>query len=191
MGGKTDEQEFWEDVHLSKPIAAGMPTLCWYFIEDKVEGSFKGIPAYLYAWRLKGGPLPPPGYLLHHLCKNHWCVNPTHLVMASKVTHPRLHAIKITAFCLHGHPFDKKNPLVNGAGYRLCHICANEARKTYNQKQELYLGKVGKLINIHGANNLERLLGGPQYNVKNWVTGHQPIPTKYFTRIDELYDKLP
>lgn len=190
MTKKSDELTFWKDVHLVRPIAAGMLTLCWCYLEDKRERFYKGIPAYHYSWRLKGGPAPTSGYLLHHICGNHWCVNPSHLVVVSQITHRQLHATKMKAFCCHGHPYDEERPSVNGAGYRLCRECARQANKKYNRKQEIYLGKIGKLINVYGANQLERMLGGPQYNVKNWINGHQPIPTKHFARIDEFYNQL-
>jgi hypothetical protein len=184
-----NEQEFWKDVHWSFPIAAGMPDVCWYYLEDKACGRFKSMEAHKYAWQLYSGPQSPPGYHLHHLCKNHWCVNPTHLVIANEITHPRWDAIKLLALCPKGHPYNEIDPPVNAAGRRLCDRCPPPPKSCDTEKQKEYLGRVGKLVNVRGTNKLVQLLGG-KAEVTNWVQSRYPIPSKYFAEIDKLYAQL-
>jgi hypothetical protein len=184
-----NEHEFWKDVHWSFPIAQGMPDVCWYYLEDKGCGRFKGMEAHKYAWQLYSGPLPPPGYHLHHLCKNHWCVNPSHLVIASEITHPRWDAVKLVAFCPRTHKYNESNPIVNAAGRRLCDQCPPPPKSCNTPIQKEYLAKLGKLANVHGTNTLKRLLGGTG-NVTLWLQSDRRIHPNYFAMIDELCNQL-
>lgn len=43
----------------------------------------KHLKAHVTMWKLMGGPTPPKGFFIMHLCDHGWCVNPNHLVMGS------------------------------------------------------------------------------------------------------------
>jgi hypothetical protein len=125
----------------------GMISRCWVWLgvsslndiygrlNIKVGDRWLLKTPYNCAWVLAGGQLPPPGFNLHHLCKNTQCVNPHHLAMVTATGHRRFHIIVLSATCPNGHPFNEVNPLVDGNGYRRCRECANESRQRYNERR--------------------------------------------------------
>ena len=83
--------------------------------------------------------------IIHHICKNRWCVNPNHLIAITRKQHSAEHGLsgwaKIHAaktHCKNGHLLDKKNNK-----QRFCSICRKIsaikwARKEYKKNPEKY-----------------------------------------------------
>lgn len=83
--------------------------------------------------------------IIHHICRNGFCVNPAHLIAITRKQHSAEHGLsgwaKIHAektHCKNGHLLDRKNNK-----QRFCSICrkisANKwARKAYNENPEKY-----------------------------------------------------
>jgi hypothetical protein len=191
-----DERQFWKEVRWVKHIKPGMLTWCWVYGKGKGYGmvTVNGKPftlAHEYSWTLKGGPKPSPGFALHHLCKVKRCVNPEHLVMATDSGHKRqLHKLDFHPRFPCGCELDEVNPQVNAAGQRLCHKHQPIPESCKTPEQEEHLAKVGKLANVYGANALDKLGPFPASSVRHWVITSAPIPTKYFAKIDELFNQL-
>ncbi len=72
---------------------------------------------------------------IDHLCRNRWCVNPTHLEAVPLATNvmrgespPAKNARK--THCPKGHPYDESNTHVTSKGWRICKACnADRARQ--------------------------------------------------------------
>jgi len=135
---KAAEPRFLEKVNKQGQLKRAMTSRCWEWqgATDGYYGQFtvtvKGKQlvryAHVFAWSIKGGPLPTRSFQLHHLCANKLCVNPTHMVMVSQSGHSRLHTFILIAICRNRHVFDEDNPLIDSKGYRRCRECAREAK---------------------------------------------------------------
>lgn len=135
------EERFWEKVRKTES--------CWNWIAAKVQGygwfhvsrSNTAMPAYRFSYELLIGPIPK-GMELHHTCLNHACVNPAHLEMHTKASHPDFVANvnRAKTHCPKGHRFSEENtyshPRKNGTFYRSCRMCdCLRARKRYRKRQ--------------------------------------------------------
>lgn len=87
----------------------------------------------------------PEGLVIDHLCRNHACVNPTHLEVVSNRENI-LRGIGATAenarktLCKNGHKFEGKNivPCANGGrDCRICKIARDKAGKAGKAKRKL------------------------------------------------------
>ncbi len=84
----------------------------------------------------------PAGLELDHLCRNRYCVNPSHL---EPVTHKEnvlrgispsaIHAKK--THCVHGHKYTPENTLIYDGGRRRCRICTNKRNARYMRERKL------------------------------------------------------
>lgn len=86
------------------------------------------IRVHKWIWESMNGPVPS-GLVLDHLCRNRWCVNPSHLQPVtnkenvlrgtglSSVNAKKTH-------CIRGHAFDDRNTGRDVRGDRRCRECA-------------------------------------------------------------------
>lgn len=102
----------------------------------------KTMQAHRYAYILTRGPIPD-GLELDHLCKQTWCVNPSHLEAVT----PRVNVLRSDCppaknarktHCLSGHPYDDMNTSRDKRGWRRCKACdrAKWHRLTIEQRRE-------------------------------------------------------
>lgn len=98
--------------------------------------------AHRFTYETFVGPIGE-GLTIDHLCRNRWCVNPSHLepvtqkenVLRSPYTWGGRHKRK--THCINGHPFDEENTKYDSRGYRSCRACRrNESRqKSYRERR--------------------------------------------------------
>lgn len=103
----------------------------------KSEGTQKHVYAHRVAYAYAYGEIPA-GLYIDHLCRNTFCVNPTHM---EPVTHREntlrgkspaaLHA-KVT-HCPKGHAYDEANTYV-WRRMRFCRICKSDAMRRYHER---------------------------------------------------------
>ena len=92
--------------------------------------------AHRVAYELFVGPIPK-GKELDHLCRNRWCVNPSHLEPVTRRVNiirgigPQiLGALNGTkTHCCRGHPFDAENTRYRPSGGRTCRECERGRRR--------------------------------------------------------------
>lgn len=143
---KTAAPRFRKKVNRNGPLMPGMVSRCWEWQGSGLQdgyGQFRIVVRgrgllkmpHNCAWVLAGGQLPPPGFILHHLCENPGCVCPHHLAVVTQAAHRRQHSVLFLATCPQGHPFDETDPLIDSKGYRRCRECAGAARQRYNDKK--------------------------------------------------------
>lgn len=106
---------------------------CWEWTGARTRtgyGSFtdagsRKCQAHRFAYEHLVGPIPN-GLELDHLCRNRWCVSPSHL---QPVTHRenQRRGIKgiLTTHCPKGHPYSEENTRMYG-GHRFCKTCGRE-----------------------------------------------------------------
>lgn len=126
------EQRFWPKVAVTDE--------CWWWKGAKTiasKGSYgvfristrplKSIPAHRYAYEQLVGPIPD-GLVLDHLCRNHACVNPSHLEPVTIAENfrrgigPALR--RSMRRCPYGHLYEGDNLYVLKSGSRACRLCA-------------------------------------------------------------------
>lgn len=117
---------------------------CWIWtgsFADKGYGVIfrngRRIRAHALSYKLYVGPLVD-GLVIDHLCRNHACVNPSHLEqVTSGVNTLRGFGApaknKRKTHCSKGHPYDEKNTLIHQKG-RACRICWNTASEVSRRK---------------------------------------------------------
>lgn len=138
---------FWEKVNKDGSFPdtkLGLTGRCWEWLGGVngtgygrcwVHGKMKA--SHNVSYELLNGKLSD-GLELDHLCKNHSCVNPSHL---EPVTHKEnvLRSESIAAVnaaktsCPMGHPYHDKT---NSKGKRICLVCANEATRRYCERKK-------------------------------------------------------
>lgn len=129
---------------------------CWEWTagtNSKGYGYFwyngKTIQAHQLAWAFTGHKNPvDQGLELDHLCRNHLCVNPSHLDPVTRRTNQRrgltIAGINLSkSHCPQGHAYNGDNLRINSTGGRCCVICARHAsKKWYAANREAYLAKL-------------------------------------------------
>lgn len=88
-------------------------------------------------WEFLNGRPVPVGLELDHLCRNRWCINPTHLEPVTHAENVRrgecgIHQRSRT-HCPSGHPYEGDNLIVRRGG-RYCRICMNHANRVYRAR---------------------------------------------------------
>jgi hypothetical protein len=94
-------------------------------------GKGNQLYAHRVAYELFIGPIPP-GLHIDHLCRNTWCVNPSHLEPVTKAENNKR---KRKNQCKGGHPY------VTGSyrlwrGKRICRVCERRNQIAYEQRQK-------------------------------------------------------
>lgn len=83
--------------------------------------------AHRAAYRAANGEIPD-GFVVHHVCENKLCVEPTHLVALSVSDHIKLHrAMTAPTHCPQGHPYAGDNLYV-WRGHRRCRQCIRDCK---------------------------------------------------------------
>jgi hypothetical protein len=84
---------------------------CWLWLGYSSNGRYghikskgKRIPAARFSFELYRGPIPP-GFVLDHLCKTTFCVNPAHLEPVTQLENMRRSTPALKQVCIHGHPY--------------------------------------------------------------------------------------
>lgn len=140
------EERFW--LYVKK----GKPNECWLW--TGAHGRYGMISTMKFrpnskkhfytsshrlSYEIEHGPIPN-GFLVHHICNNTLCVNPSHLELRT----PKTHTIENNSiqgknyrksYCKRGHPFDETNTVIDAHGYRQCRICNKIRRKVQNSKK--------------------------------------------------------
>ena len=116
-----------------------------------LRGKKRWVPAHRYAYIRARGPIPD-GMMLDHLCRNTFCVNPSHLeVVTARQNFERgrspgiLHAYhKSKTHCPHGHPYSGEN-LYQWKTYRYCRACIKAATLRWQKKSRFHEDEVTRL----------------------------------------------
>ncbi|KKN14744.1 hypothetical protein LCGC14_0992970 [marine sediment metagenome] len=144
----TPIERFWAKVNKDGPLFNGTPCWLWLgYIDGKGYGEFwvktvdkRHMGAYRFAYELLVGPVPV-GLEIDHLCRNHACVNPTHM---EAVTH-RINMLRGNTFgadeakrthCPRGHAYDLFNTIRDNRGQRLCRTCDTARKRISRQKEK-------------------------------------------------------
>lgn len=71
--------------------------------------------------------------IIHHTCKNSWCINPQHLIAITRKEHSAEHDLSGWALihsqktiCKYGHPLDGRNKK-----QRFCLVCKRKSANAY------------------------------------------------------------
>jgi len=156
MRYQSTEDRFWAKVHKVQE-----PNGCWEWIAGKsrkgygrfgvgprANGTWRLMLAHRFAYELLVGPFPGVK-VSDHLCRNHGCVKviadefgPAHLEPVTSQENTlrgdTLAAMESRATrCIHGHPFDAGNTLVDSRGRRQCRECHNKRNRHYYQVRHL------------------------------------------------------
>jgi HNH endonuclease len=146
-------ERFWLKVKFDGPIPERCPELgpCWpwdagitgagygLFSIPKPSGGFSSVCAHQFSYWLCVGDVPTP-LELDHLCRNRWCVNPSHL---EAVTHrenmlrsesPVAYNV-IKTFCPQEHEYTEDNTIIKTDGSRVCKACNREQWHRWKERQ--------------------------------------------------------
>lgn len=126
-GSLTTEERFWQKVERTDT--------CWIWTACRVGvghyGLFWGgsevgkIYAHRYAYQQFVGPIPE-GFVVDHLCRVRWCVNPDHLEPVTPQENLRRmgELAKAKTHCKRGHLFSADNIKSRAGGrWRACREC--------------------------------------------------------------------
>ncbi len=84
------------------------------------------VYAHRYSYALLNGEIPTD-HQIHHVCKNRLCVNPAHLELAHKYSHPDGAPVmrREMTHCKNGHEYTPENTYIRSDGNRRCRTCDN------------------------------------------------------------------
>ncbi len=111
---------------------------CWPWRGARTSGGYatfqvKGLQVTAHRWLYDRWFGLHANLDLDHLCRNRWCVNPTHLEpVSNRENILRPNALGITAqnarktVCPLGHPYDAENTRRDGKGKRHCRECQRQ-----------------------------------------------------------------
>ncbi len=137
-------ETFTSDDLGGKPLLVN--TGCWVWIGKRGSHGY-GLasnptrPAHRVIYEMVSGQIPA-GLQLDHLCRNRWCVNPSHLepVTAKENLRRGMGSTGIgfrSTTCIRGHAYKVKR---HKNGTRHCQVCNTlHARKRYLEKKLLAL----------------------------------------------------
>jgi len=107
---------------------------CWRWTAGLMGGGYgqfhyQGSPRYAHRWLYEQLHGPVSAELtMDHLCRNRWCVNPSHLEPVTRGENvlrgisPAARAAMATA-CPSGHPYSGENLAIKSDGSRRCRAC--------------------------------------------------------------------
>lgn len=135
---------FWGKVDKDGPFVEGRSDLgrCWVWTGAKIRGygvmwmNNHNQPAHRLSYELCVGTISD-GLQLDHLCRNHKCVNPSHLEpVTCKVNLERGETLAAAnskkTKCPKGHLYTG----VDKRGDRICRICLSDAGRRFVQRQK-------------------------------------------------------
>lgn len=116
---------------------------CWIWMGTVSNnyGVYRSERAHRVVYKALSGPIPD-GLVLDHLCRNTFCVNPSHL---EPVT-PRENVLRgigpaainaAKTYCSKGHPLNSENTyssVWNGFHLRKCKVCEEEYRTAWRAR---------------------------------------------------------
>ena len=151
---KPEERKAWEEIveafllslSTKTEISSDHDCVLWVGARRSVDGygafciGNKVYPAHRLMYKIAIGGIPPK-YLIHHICGNTNCINPSHLETMNFRAHfligaspPAVNHMKCE--CVHGHPFNKKNTRIFNEKNRIRRACRACGRDAYNRHRE-------------------------------------------------------
>jgi HNH endonuclease len=142
------ETRFWSKVDKNGPTPEHRPDLgpCWIWTGGTSNGygriwrDGRVTPAHRVAYEMLVGPLADDREP-DHLCRNHPCVNPTHLEAVTRRENLRRgvgHGAE--THCPKGHPYSGDNLMLergkNGSTTRRCKTCNREKVRRYTAEKK-------------------------------------------------------
>jgi len=111
---------------------------CWVWTGARMTGDYgkvhwQGslIGVHRVMWELLVGPIPA-GLDIDHMCRNHPCCNPEHLVPATTKVNRGWKGDRTR--CPHGHLFDETNTYW-WRGHRLCRTCRRIQQRAFKARR--------------------------------------------------------
>jgi HNH endonuclease len=127
-------QSFWAKVDKGP--------FCWNWTAYKTDegyGTFRSKLAHRVSYAMCLGGIPE-GKILHHVCENPCCVNPSHLLPVTDSTHPgnTIDRKRKQTHCKRGHEFTPENTMRYQVGHRRCRACHNQIYQKRKVQVSIY-----------------------------------------------------
>lgn len=109
----------------------------YVYVYWRKSGVRHAAGGYRATWEFLNGRIVPEGLELDHLCRNRWCINPTHLEPVTHAENVRRGEGGIRernrTRCPSGHLYEGANLIVRD-GRRYCRMCTNRANRPYRAR---------------------------------------------------------
>lgn len=142
-----DAARFWSKIDKAGPLPTYAPFLgpCWLWTPPPDPSGYGIINiggvntrAHRWSYEQENGTIPE-GMVIDHLCRVRSCVNPAHLELVT-LEENILRGFGPTAVnarkaeCIHGHPLEGENLMINRSGGRQCRTCAREQARRWREE---------------------------------------------------------